>query len=74
MLVFKAQKNLREVNKVLKIETETATDSITVDSQKTLLDMISITSQDERDRIQDKLSGYSTSINLSLNKGKRPQT
>jgi hypothetical protein len=30
--VFKAQKNLREVNEVLKVETETATDSITVDS------------------------------------------
>ena len=39
-----------------------------------LLDIISITSQDKRDRIQDKLSGYSTNTNLSLNKGKRPQT
>jgi hypothetical protein len=29
---FKAQKNLKEVNKVLKVETETAIDSITVDS------------------------------------------
>jgi hypothetical protein len=32
LLVFKAQKNLKEVNKVLKVKTETATDSITVNS------------------------------------------
>jgi ribosomal protein L24E len=28
--VFKAQKNLREINKVLKVKTKTVTDSITV--------------------------------------------
>jgi hypothetical protein len=44
-----------------------------VDSQETPLDMVSITLQDEKDRIQDELSGYSTSTSLSLNKGKRPQ-
>jgi hypothetical protein len=38
------------------------------------LDIISITSQDKRDRIQDKSSGYSVSTSLSLNKSKRPQT
>jgi hypothetical protein len=38
------------------------------------LDTVSITLRDERDRIQDKLSGHSTSTNLSFNKGKRPQT
>jgi hypothetical protein len=32
LLVFKAQKNLKEVNKVLKVETEIATDSIIVNS------------------------------------------
>jgi hypothetical protein len=32
LLVFKAQKNLREINKALKVETETATNSITVNS------------------------------------------
>jgi hypothetical protein len=48
---FKAQKNLGEVNEVLKVETETATDSITVDGQKTPLDIVSITLQDKRDRI-----------------------
>jgi hypothetical protein len=42
--MFKAQKNLREVNKVLKVETETATDSITVNGQETPLDTVSITS------------------------------
>jgi hypothetical protein len=49
--VFKAQKNLKEVNKVLEVEIKTATDSITVNSQETLLDIISITSQDKRDNI-----------------------
>jgi hypothetical protein len=48
---FKAQKNLRKVNKVLKVEIETVTDSITVDSQKTPLDTVSITSRDKRDSI-----------------------
>jgi hypothetical protein len=38
------------------------------------LDIVSITSRDERDRIQDKLSRYSTSTSSLLNKGKRPQT
>jgi hypothetical protein len=71
---FKTQKNLREVNKALEVKTETAIDSITVDSQETLLDIVSITSRDERDRIQDKLSGYNASASPSLNKGKRPQT
>jgi hypothetical protein len=42
--VFKAQKNLREVNKVLKIKTETATNSMTVNNQKMPLDTVSITS------------------------------
>jgi hypothetical protein len=51
LLVFKAQKNLKEVNKVLKIKTETATDSMTVNSQETPLDIVSITSRNERDRI-----------------------
>ena len=32
LLVFKAQKNLKEVNKALEAKTETVTDSITVDS------------------------------------------
>jgi hypothetical protein len=41
---FKAQKNLKEVNKVLKVKTETVTDSITVNSQEMPLDMVSITS------------------------------
>jgi hypothetical protein len=41
---FKAQKNLRKVNKVLKVETETATDSMTVDRERTPLDTASITS------------------------------
>jgi hypothetical protein len=41
---FKAQKNLKEVNKALEVETKTATDSITVNSQETLLDTVSITS------------------------------
>jgi hypothetical protein len=41
--VFKAQKNLKEVNKVLKVKTDTVTDSIIVNSQETLLDIISIT-------------------------------
>jgi hypothetical protein len=72
--VFKAQKNLREVNKVLEVETETATDSIIVNGQKTPLDIVFITSQDKRDRIQNELSGYSISTSPSLNKGKRPQT
>jgi hypothetical protein len=45
-----------------------------VDGQETPLDIISITSQDKRDKIQDKLSGHSASTSLSLNKGKRPQT
>jgi hypothetical protein len=49
--VFKAQKNLKEVNKALKVETKIATDSMTVDSQETPLDIISITLQDERDSI-----------------------
>jgi hypothetical protein len=40
---FKAQKNLREVNKVLKVETETVTNSVTVNSQETPLDIVSIT-------------------------------
>jgi hypothetical protein len=48
---FKAQKDLREVNKASKVETETTTDSMTVNSQKTPLDTVSITSRDERDRI-----------------------
>jgi hypothetical protein len=48
---FKTQKNLREVNKALKVETETVTNSITVDSQETPLDIVFITSQDKRDRI-----------------------
>jgi hypothetical protein len=48
---FKAQKNLKEVNKALKVETKTITDSITVNSQKTPLNTVSITSQDKRDRI-----------------------
>jgi hypothetical protein len=43
LLAFKAQKNLREINKVLKVETKTATDSITVNGQKTPLNIISIT-------------------------------
>jgi hypothetical protein len=43
LLAFKAQKNLREVNKVLKVKTDIATDSITVNSQKMLLDTVSIT-------------------------------
>jgi hypothetical protein len=51
LLVFKAQKNLKEVNKVLKIKTKTATDSITVNGQETPLNIISITLRDERDRI-----------------------
>jgi hypothetical protein len=42
--VFKTQKNLREVNKVLKVETNTVTDSIIVNGQKILLDIVSITS------------------------------
>jgi hypothetical protein len=42
--VFKAQKNLREVNKVLKVKTKTATDSIIINSQETLLNIASITS------------------------------
>jgi hypothetical protein len=71
---FKAQKNLREVNKVLKVKTETAIDSIIINSQKTLLDIVSITLQNKRDRIQNKLSGHSTSTNLLFNKGKKPQT
>jgi hypothetical protein len=71
---FKAQKNLREVNKVLKVETKTATDSIIINSQEMPLDIISITSRNKRDNIQNKLSGYSASASLSLNKGKRPQT
>jgi hypothetical protein len=41
--VFKAQKNLKEVNKALKVETKTATDSITVNGQEILLDIVSIT-------------------------------
>jgi hypothetical protein len=48
---FKAQKNLKEVNKVLKVETKTATDSITVNNQEMPLDIVSITLQDKRDRI-----------------------
>jgi hypothetical protein len=39
-----------------------------------LLNTVSITSQDERDKIQDELSGYSTNTSPLLNKGKRPQT
>jgi hypothetical protein len=38
------------------------------------LNIVSIILWDERDRIQDKLSGYSTSTSLSLNKDKKPQT
>jgi hypothetical protein len=49
--VFKAQKNLREVNKVLKVKTEIATDSMTVNGQEMPLDIVSITSRDERDSI-----------------------
>jgi hypothetical protein len=41
--VFKTQKNLREINKALKVETETITDSIIVNGQETLLNIISIT-------------------------------
>jgi hypothetical protein len=48
---FKTQKNLREVNKALKVKTEIVTDSMTVNSQETPLDIISITLQDKRDRI-----------------------
>jgi hypothetical protein len=48
---FKAQKNPREVNKVLEVETKTATDSIIIDGQETPLNIISITSQDKRDNI-----------------------
>jgi hypothetical protein len=51
MLVFKAQTDLKEINKVLKVETETATDSIIVKSKKTPLDMVSITSRDKRENI-----------------------
>jgi hypothetical protein len=40
---FKAQKNLKEVNKALEVEIKTATDSIIVNSQETPLDIISIT-------------------------------
>jgi hypothetical protein len=41
--VFKAQKNLKEVNKALKVETKTATDSIIINSQETPLNTVSIT-------------------------------
>jgi hypothetical protein len=36
-------KNLREVNKVLKVETEIVTDSMIINGQETLLNIISIT-------------------------------
>jgi hypothetical protein len=41
--VFKAQKNLRKVNKVLKVKTDTVTDSMTVNDQEMLLDTVFIT-------------------------------
>jgi hypothetical protein len=49
--VFKAQKNLKEVNKVLEVETKIITDSMTVNGQETPLDIVSITLRDKRDRI-----------------------
>jgi hypothetical protein len=45
-----------------------------VDSQETPLDIVFITLQDKRDRIQDKSSGHSISTSPLLNKGKKPQT
>jgi hypothetical protein len=41
--VFKAYKNLEETYKVLKVETEIATDSIIVDKEKTPLNIVFIT-------------------------------
>jgi hypothetical protein len=46
---------------------------MTVNGQEMLLDIVSITLQDKRDRIQSELSGYSINTNLLLNKGKKPQ-
>jgi hypothetical protein len=51
LLAFKAQKNLREVNKALEVETEIITDSMTIDGQETPLNTVSITSQNKRDSI-----------------------
>ena len=39
---------------------------------KTLLDIVSITSQDKRENILDKLSKLEASTTLSLDEGKRP--
>jgi hypothetical protein len=41
--VFKAWKDLEETYKVLKVETEIATDNIIVNSKETLLNTVSIT-------------------------------
>jgi hypothetical protein len=45
------KRNLKETYKVLKVKTVIATDSITVNSERILLDMASITSQDKRESI-----------------------
>ena len=50
------QWELKELTDILEVETETVIDSITVAGIETLLDMASITLQDERESIYSKLS------------------
>ena len=50
------QQELKELTDILKAETETATDSITVTSIKTPLNIASITSQNKRESVYNKLS------------------
>ena len=58
---------------MLEAETETAINSIIVVNIKTLLDIASITLQNKRESIYNKLNKQEANTILLLNKGKRPQ-
>ena len=58
---------------ILKVETKTAINSIMVAGIKTPLDTASITLQNKRESIYNKLNKQEASTILSFNKGKRPQ-
>ena len=56
---------------ILKAETKTAIDSITVISIKTLLDTASITLQDKKESVYSELNKQKADTILLFNKGKR---
>ena len=58
---------------ILKAETKTAINSITVAGIKTLLNTASITLQNKRESIYNKPNKQKTSTILLLNKGKKLQ-